>query len=190
MDLCRAVAVRHNVTMDFDGPTTKTITPFRVIFVCAGNICRSPMAEIVFARLVANAGLSSRVRVESAGTGDWHVGEQADRRTIAALRRHGYDGQAHRARQFDSDWFSDLDLVVALDRGHERILRSWASTEEDRGKIGLLLSFDAAQAATADVPDPYYSDERMFDEVLGMIERACIALFRQLEPAVRQGATL
>jgi protein-tyrosine phosphatase len=176
--------------MDFDGPTTKTVQPFRICFVCAGNICRSPMAEVVFEKLVAHAGLSALVHVESAGTGDWHVGEQADGRTIEALERVNLDGSAHRARQFDASWFADLDLVVALDRSHERILRSWAGSEEDRGKIGLLLSFDAQQASVADVPDPYYSDARMFDEVLGMIERACIALFRQLEPAVRQGATL
>ncbi len=175
--------------MDFDGPTTKTVQPFRICFVCAGNICRSPMAEVVFARLVERAGLSAHVAVESAGTGDWHVGEQADRRTIAALDRLGYDGSAHRARQFQAEWFDGLDLVVALDRSHERILRSWATTEEDRSKIGLLLGFDPAQTPAGDVPDPYYSDDRTFDEVLGMIERACTALFRQLQPAVRQGAT-
>ncbi|RUR03212.1 low molecular weight protein-tyrosine-phosphatase [Labedella endophytica] len=176
--------------MDFDGPTTKTVQPFRISFVCAGNICRSPMAEVVFAHHVSRAGLASRVGVASAGTGDWHVGERADERTIAALARRGYDGRSHRARQFDPEWFPALDLVVALDRSHERILRSWATGEEDRAKIGLLLGFDPAQAALADVPDPYYSDDRTFDEVLGMIERACTALFRQLEPAVRQGATL
>ncbi|RWZ59374.1 low molecular weight phosphotyrosine protein phosphatase [Labedella populi] len=158
-------------------------------FVCAGNICRSPMAEVVFTSLAARAGLGAHVSVASAGTGDWHVGEQADGRTVAALHRRGYDGTAHRARQFEAEWFADLDLVVALDRSHERILRSWATTDEDRGKIGLLLAFDAGQVHLGDVPDPYYSDDRMFDEVLGMIERACIALFRQLQPAVRQGAT-
>lgn len=180
----------HNGPMDFDAPTTKTVQPFRINFVCAGNICRSPMAEVVFTHLVTRAGLSSRVGVASSGTGDWHVGERADERTIAALARRGYDGRSHRARQFDPDWFDGLDLVVALDRSHERILRSWATGEEDRAKIGLLLGFDPGQAALADVPDPYYSDDRTFDEVLGMIERACTALFRQLEPAVRQGATL
>jgi protein-tyrosine phosphatase len=176
--------------MDFDGPTTKTVQPFRISFVCAGNICRSPMAEAVFTHLVTRAGLHSRVSVESAGTGDWHVGERADERTITALARRGFDGRSHRARQFDPGRFPSLDLVVALDRSHERILRSWATTDDDRAKIGLLLSFDAVQASLADVPDPYYSDDRTFDDVLGMIERACIALFRQLEPAVRQGATL
>jgi protein-tyrosine phosphatase len=175
--------------MDFDGPTAKTVQPFRICFVCAGNICRSPMAEIVFTSLAERAGLGALLSIDSAGTGDWHVGEQADRRTVTALRRRGYDGSAHRARQFEVDWFDGLDLVVALDRSHERILRSWATTDEDRGKISLLLDFDAAQAQIGDVPDPYYSEDRTFDEVLGMIERACIALFRQLQPAVRQGAT-
>jgi protein-tyrosine phosphatase len=190
IDLCRESAVVHDGRMDFDGPTTKPVEPFRINFVCAGNICRSPMAEVVFAHLIDRAGLRRHVEVASSGTGDWHVGERADERTVAALHRRGYDGRAHRARQFDPDWFDGLDLVVALDRSHERILRSWARVEEDRAKIGLLLSFDRTQSSLADVPDPYYSDERTFDEVLGMIERACTALFRQLEPAVRQGATL
>lgn len=180
----------HNGRMDFDAPTTRSVQPFRINFVCAGNICRSPMAEVVFTHLVTQAGLQAHVGVASSGTGDWHVGERADGRTIAALSRKGYDGRAHRARQFDVDWFPALDLVVALDRSHEHILRSWATGEDDRAKIGLLLGFDPTQAALADVPDPYYSDDRTFDEVLGMIERACTALFRQLEPAVRQGATL
>jgi protein-tyrosine phosphatase len=123
------------------------------------------------------------------GTGDWHVGEQADQRTIAALARRGYDGAAHRAKQFDSAWFPALDLVVALDRSHDRILKAWAPTETDRGKVQLLLSFDPQSGPTMDVPDPYYADDATFDRVLGMIEGASRKLFRQLEPAISQGAT-
>jgi len=158
--------------------------PFRVVFVCTGNICRSPMAEIVLRHLATTAGVSDRVASSSCGTGDWHVGERADRRTIEALRRRGYDGSQHRARQFTTSDFRDNDLVVALDRSHERILTNWARSEEDRDKIALLTSFDA-EALNHDVPDPYYDDEAAFDEVLGMIERAGRALFRQLEPAIR-----
>ncbi|WP_261166748.1 low molecular weight protein-tyrosine-phosphatase [Microbacterium sp. Marseille-Q6965] len=157
---------------------------FRVVFVCTGNICRSPMAEVVFRHLTTAAGLGDRVAAASAGTGDWHVGERADARTIEALRRRGYDGSLHRARQFTASDFRDNDLVVALDRTHERILASWARTDEDRDKIALLLSFDP-EAQGQDVPDPYYDDDAAFDEVLGMIERAGRALFRQLEPAIR-----
>jgi len=166
-----ATSLRHDVPM-----TTDAGAPFRVSFVCSGNICRSPMAGIVFAQLAADAGMSDRFQVESAGTGDWHVGEPADERTIAALAARGYDGSRHRARQFDPDRFPDLDLVVALDRSHERILRSWAPTMDD------------AWPQQTDVPDPYYADRHEFDRVLSTVERACRALFRQFEPAVRQGA--
>ena len=158
--------------------------PFRVLFVCTGNICRSPMAEVVFRDLAERLGLGRRIISSSAGTGDWHVGERADHRTLAALDRRGYDGRHHRAKQFTAASFSDNDLIVALDRTHERVLREWAHTEEDEGKVILLLSYDH-DADDLDVPDPYYADETAFDEVLAMIERASRGLFRQLEPAVR-----
>lgn len=161
--------------------------PFRLSFVCTGNICRSPMAEAVVRSLAADAGLTDALVVSSAATGDWHVGERADARTIAALAARGFDGDRHRARQFDVEWFDELDLIVAFDRGQERILRGWAPTEHDRAKVNLLLSFDP-EAEAIDVPDPYYSDPARFDAVLTMIERASAALFRQLEPAIRQGA--
>ncbi|GAA2226099.1 low molecular weight phosphotyrosine protein phosphatase [Herbiconiux moechotypicola] len=159
---------------------------FRICMVCTGNICRSPMAEIVLRDLVEKAGLSDRVVVTSAGTGEWHVGEHADPRTVSALERQGFDGSGHRARQFDASWFDSLDLVIALDRSHERVLRSWARSDDDRQKVRLLLGFDADYAGRSDVPDPYYSDEAMFDSVLAMVEHSCRALFRQLEPAFRR----
>jgi len=173
--------VRHN------GSMTES-DPFRVIFVCTGNICRSPMAEVVFRDIAAVQGLGDRIVSTSAGTGDWHVGEQADRRTLEALARRGYDGSAHRARQFTYDDFARNDLVVALDRTHERILR--ARDESEEGKVTLLLSFEHPDTAlehqgVLDVPDPYYADAPVFDEVLGMIESASHGLFRQLEPAIR-----
>lgn len=162
---------------------------FRISFVCTGNICRSPMAEAIFRSIVAAKGYSKSIVVTSAATGDWHVGESADPRTLAALDSHGYDGTRHRARQFDPAWFPGLDLVIAFDRGHERVLREWARTESDQSKVQLLMSFDPEQSGTMDVPDPYYSDAAMFDTVLLAIERACTALFRQLEPAIQQGVS-
>lgn len=167
---------------------------FRIVFVCTGNICRSPMASIVFRARVAAAGYDDRVVVDSAGTGDWHVGERADARTIAALEKRGYDGSKHRARQFDAADFDRHDLVVVFDRGQERILRAWAPTETDRSKVQLLLSFDRDPEARpggdgTDVPDPYYSDAAMFESVLDMVEHASTALYRQIEPALRQGST-
>jgi protein-tyrosine phosphatase len=159
--------------------------PFRVVFVCTGNICRSPMAEVVFRWFAHSVGLGDRIASTSAGTGDWHVGERADHRTLAALERRGYDGGAHRARQFTVADFTGNDLVVALDRTHERILRGWAPSSPDTDKIVLLLPFDDAHRGLLDVPDPYYAGPDMFDDVLAMIESACRGLFRQLEPAIR-----
>jgi protein-tyrosine phosphatase len=162
---------------------------FRICFVCTGNICRSPMAETVFKDMVKKAGFEAQVAVISAGTGDWHVGEPSDERTLAALAAQGYNGSGHRGRQFDPAWFDTLDLVVVFDRSQERILKAWASTEQDRSKVHLLSTFDNEQAALIDVPDPYYSDAALFDQVLTMIERACAALFRQIEPGIRQGVS-
>lgn len=147
------------------------------------------MAEIVLRDLIEAAGLSGAVAVTSAGTGDWHVGEQADPRTIEALARRGYDGSQHRAKQFETRSFDRYDLIVVLDRTHERVVRSWARTDSDRSKIRLLTSFDPMLAQRVDVSDPYYSDAAMFDSVLAIIEQACRSLFRQLEPAFRAPAT-
>lgn len=169
-------------TMEF--MTQAHVEPFHVVFVCTGNICRSPMADIVLRAVTDAAGLRGRVASTSAGTGDWHVGERADTRTIDALARRGYDGTRHRARQFTHLDFERNDLIVALDRTHERILRGWAHDDADADKIALLMSFDP-HAATLDVPDPYYAGPGMFDDVLGMIETASRSLFRQLEPAIR-----
>ena len=158
--------------------------PFRVVFVCTGNICRSPMADVVFRWFADSAGMSDRVVSTSAGTGEWHVGERAAHRTLEALERKGYDGSRHRARQFTREDFERNDLIVALDRSHERILHEWARTEGDTDKLALLMSFET-DAPTLDVPDPYYAGPGMFDDVLTMIEGASRALFRQLEPAIR-----
>jgi protein-tyrosine phosphatase len=184
-------------TLDAYGPHPEPPL-FRIVFVCTGNICRSPMAEAVFRARVAEAGFASRVVVSSAGTGDWHVGEHADARTIRALADRGYDGSRHRARQFEAADWADHEVVVVFDRGQERILTASAPTETDRSKVQLLLSFDreagGVHARTGragdgtDVPDPYYSDASMFEIVLDMVEHASTALFRQIEPALRQGS--
>jgi protein-tyrosine phosphatase len=172
--------------------------PVRVCFVCSGNICRSPMGELVLTQMVDKAGLDEHVVVTSAGTGDWHIGERADSRTLEALASRGYDGGAHRARLFDPQWLPGLDLVLALDRGHQRTLRGWTTNEHDRQKVRLLRSFDPAMAPVAerarrgadigrtlDVPDPYYSDLDAFDLVLDQVEHACEGLLVHLERRLR-----
>lgn len=159
---------------------------YRVCFVCSGNICRSPMAEAVLRTLAEEAGLGDRLAIDSAGTGDWHIGEHADDRTVRALQESGYDGSQHRAQQFDPHWFAERDLVVALDRGHLRTLRSWAPTERDRAKVRLLRSFDPAVGADppaelSDVADPYYSGMEAFRAAVAQIETSCRGLLDHLQ---------
>lgn len=168
----------------------RSIPPFRICFVCSGNICRSPMAEVVLRKLAADAGYGDQLAISSAGTGDWHVGEQADPRAVSVLRAHGYDGSAHRARQFDPSWFDELDLIVALDRSHERIVRNWATNDVDRSKVQLLRTFETPRPESLDVPDPYYSNETLFAAVLTTIERANRSLLAQLAPALRNTTRL
>ncbi|WP_201788562.1 low molecular weight protein-tyrosine-phosphatase [Rathayibacter sp. VKM Ac-2630] len=167
--------------------TPRPLAPsaFAVCFVCTGNICRSPMAEVVLRSLAERAGLGSVIEITSAGTGEWHLGEQADHRALDALERRGLDGARHRAQLFDPARFAEFDLVVALDHGHERALRAWARTDVDRQKVRRLLAFEPGLSPQGDVPDPYYSDAAAFDSVLALIERACESLFAQIEPGLR-----
>ncbi|HSV64463.1 MAG TPA: low molecular weight protein-tyrosine-phosphatase [Mycobacteriales bacterium] len=162
--------------------------PYRVCFVCSGNICRSPMAEVVLRGMVAKAGLADLVEVDSAGTGDWHVGSGADSRARAALRRRGYDGSAHAARQWRRADFAERDLVVALDTGHYRWLTRLAPDETERTKIRLLRSFDPAAADQHDVLDPYYGPDHGFDEVLDQVEAGCAGILAEVRNALGLGA--
>jgi protein-tyrosine phosphatase len=138
-----------------------------VVFVCTGNICRSPIAEKVFVHELEKAGLAEAVHVSSAGTGNWHVGSPTDERAAAVLRAAGYD-VAHIARQVDAEQLG-ADLIVALDRSHQRALRSLVP-EPDR--VRLLRSFDPDAPSSAEVPDPYYGDDDGFTTVLEMIRAA------------------
>ncbi|WP_369176556.1 low molecular weight protein-tyrosine-phosphatase [Streptomyces mutabilis] len=157
---------------------------YRVCFVCTGNICRSPMAEAVFHARVTDAGLDGLVEADSAGTGGWHEGENADPRTMAVLAENGY-GLDHTARQFQPSWFSRLDLVIALDAGHLRALRRLAPTDQDADKVRLLRSYDpAADRGDLDVPDPYYGGVEGFEECLEMVEAASDGLLAAVREQV------
>jgi protein-tyrosine phosphatase len=157
--------------------------PLRLCFVCLGNVCRSPMAEAVMGRLVAEAGLRGHVEVESAGMGSWHTGESADPRAIQALHRRGYPS-AHRARQFQRDDFGRFDLVLALDDENARDLRRLAPTADEGAKVKLLRSFDPVTDGDLSVPDPYYGSPRDFDRALDLIERSCTGLLDAVRAAV------
>ena len=139
-----------------------------VTFVCSGNICRSPMAEKMFAHQLDRRGLSDRVRVTSAGTGGWHAGDGADRRAVAVLRGHGYPAE-HTAAQLTDDHLS-ADLVVALGRNHARILADLGVAAE---RVRMLRSFDPRSGRhTPDVEDPYYGTHTDFEDAFTVIDAA------------------
>jgi protein-tyrosine phosphatase len=154
----------------------------RILFVCMGNICRSPTAEGVMRRLLEDAGLADRVEVESAGTGGWHVGEPPDERATLAARRRGVtlEGAAQQVRPAD---FRRFDLLIALDRANLRELLAIAPDEDAAEKVRLLREFDPGAGGDLDVPDPYYGGDRGFETVLDMVEAACRGLIDELRAA-------
>jgi len=149
-----------------------------VLFVCLGNICRSPTAEGVFRSAVAQQAWGTQVRVDSAGTGDWHVGAAPDRRAIQAARRRGYDLTALRARQVRADDFERFGWIVAMDRANLRALEALRPPQYS-GHLGLFLDF-APDAGIDEVPDPYYGGLEGFDRVLDLVEIASAGLVERL----------
>jgi low molecular weight protein-tyrosine phosphatase len=177
-------------------PPREPGAPYRVCLVCLGNICRSPMAETVLRAELAAAGLDGAVVVDSAGTGDWHVGDAMDPGARAALARRGYDGSSHRARQFQASWLGRRDLILAMDarnladlrrmaRGRDANTRDAGTQDADRirlfGEVGGL-----AEAGGGYIPDPWGGDADEFGYVLDLLRAAApvIAgrLARLLEP--------
>lgn len=150
----------------------------RVLFVCTGNICRSPTAEGVFRKLVAEAGLAGRIASDSAGTHGYHVGEPPDLRTQAAARRRGYDLSGLRARKVAREDFHRFDLLLAMDREHHDILGRLAPPSAGH-KVQLMMGF-ARGAAHDEVPDPYYGGPEGFELVLDLLEDAAAGLLEQL----------
>jgi protein-tyrosine phosphatase len=157
--------------------------PYRIVFVCTGNICRSPMAEVITRALAASTDLADgttladHLEVRSAGTGPWHEGEPMHPLAQAALVRAGYPDHPHVAHQVVSAELGSIDLLVALDRRHQQTLRSLGA---DPDRLALLRSFDPAAGAAADVPDPYYGDDEVFGECRDMIAAGCAGLVASL----------
>ena len=143
---------------------------FSVLVVCTGNICRSPTAEGVLRAEVERRGLGKQVRVESAGTHDYHIGDAPDPRSVRHAKRRGYDLSELRASQVSRADFDRFDYILAMDRGHLRILRSLAP-ENARAKVGLFLE-PSTRWTGEDVPDPYYGGPEGFEQVLDMVEEA------------------
>jgi protein-tyrosine phosphatase len=156
----------------------------RILFVCMGNICRSPTAEAVMRGLLRAEGLDQAVAIDSAGTGGWHAGAPPDARAVAAARSRDVVVEGA-ARQVAAEDFDDFDLLLAMDRDNERELRARAPDGEARAKVRLLREFDPASVAAGDldVPDPYYGGPNGFDHVLDLVEAACRGLLDEVRAA-------
>ena len=141
-----------------------------VLFVCLGNICRSPTAHGVFQHLVNQRGLNASVRVDSAGTGDWHIGCAPDERTAACALERGYDLRDLRARQVSAADFRDFDYILAMDEKNLRHLEQ-LRPDDFRGELDLFLRY-AKGSQLREVPDPYYAGADAFQEVLELVENA------------------
>lgn len=150
----------------------------RVLFVCLGNICRSPTAHAVFQQMVDERGLGSRILVDSAGTGDWHIGRPPDPRASAAAQQRGVDMSALRARQFQPADFHNFDYILAMDEDNLRDILAQAP-ESHSAQVGLFLDY-ASHFEEREVPDPYYGGDEGFEHVLNLIEDAAKGLLDEL----------
>ncbi|MHC4826268.1 MAG: low molecular weight protein-tyrosine-phosphatase [Planctomycetota bacterium] len=161
-------------------PETPRNDPISVLFVCMGNICRSPLAEGLFCHKARGRGVETQFIIDSAGTGGWHVGERPDRRVREVANRHGVNLNG-RARQVNSDDFDRFDHLICMADENRRQLEEAGAPDE---KLRLLLECDPA-AAVREVPDPYYGGRRGFETVYGLIDNACEALLDELLAVAR-----
>ena len=151
-----------------------------VLFVCLGNICRSPLAEGVFRHVLDEEGLSDRFRVDSAGTGSWHGGESPDHRAIRTAATRGVTLGGH-ARQVQPEDFKKFDYIVAMDRSNLKDLKEYRDGVGGRAALYLLREFDPSGGPGAEVPDPYYGGPDGFEHVYEMVERSCRHLLKHIQ---------
>jgi low molecular weight protein-tyrosine phosphatase len=162
---------------DPDGAT------YSIALVCLGNICRSPIAHVVLERKLSAVRTARRIEVESSGTGDWHIGEQMDRRAAATLAAAGYDPSLHRARQVDDDLFSRNDAILVMDESNLRDVQALAGRADDRDRVIMFRAFDPLVGDDLAVPDPWYGGQGGFDDVLAIVERTTDVLVEALASA-------
>ena len=152
-----------------------------ILFVCLGNICRSPLAEGIFRSLVEEAGLSDRFEIDSAGTGAWHVGELPDARAAMVASQHGVQLEC-RARQVTTEDFTRFDYIIAMDRENLRNLERMAAATGSDAEVRLLREFDP-EGDGDEVPDPYYGGASGFETVYDIVSRSCRVLLKRIAPA-------
>lgn len=142
----------------------------RILMVCLGNICRSPLAHGIMEHIAAERGFDWVI--DSAGTGDWHVGQAPDKRSVAVAKKYGVDLSAQRAQHFTTELFEKYDKILVMDRQNEKDVLQLAKTAEDRAKVSLFLADDI-------VPDPYH-DDKLFEPVYQMVRKRCEELVEEL----------
>lgn len=146
--------------------------PFRVLFVCLGNICRSPAAEIIFNATALKSGLGGCVLADSCGTASYHVGSRPDPRMLAALSRAGFRYGGHLARAFRREDFARFDLIIPQDHENAADLLQWAGSPCEKEKVAGMWKWFAPEEPEREVPDPYYGSASDFDAVVGLLERS------------------
>ena len=154
--------------------------PTRILFVCLGNIIRSPLAARLFERAAQEAGVDDKYEVDSAGTGDWHKGETPDERMLRTAARRGFK-YTHRARQLKPADLDDFDLIVPMDLENKADIEALARKPSQRAKVHLLREFDAQADGAMGVPDPWYGGPSGFEDVYDIVERSVRSLLDSLE---------
>lgn len=166
----RSYSYSHSISLMAD---------FKLLFVCLGNICRSPAAEGVMRRVIEDAGLTDRVHIDSAGTAGWHTGKRADDRMRAAARSRGLD-LTSLARQVAEADLADFDLVLVMDRSNHTDIRSFDRPGQHLGKVRLFCEFCSVHEET-EVPDPYYGGPEGFEKVLDLLEDGCTGVLQHIQ---------